>query len=58
MRQVILIAAGCAFIFSLVGCETIKGLGKDVENTGKNIQEALSKNKGGVNRQAEYHNRK
>lgn len=47
MRQVILIAAGCAFIFSLVGCETIKGLGKDVENTGKNIQEALSKNKGG-----------
>jgi predicted small secreted protein len=47
MRQIIFIVAGCAFIFSLVGCETIKGLGKDVENTGRNIQEALSKDKGG-----------
>ena len=47
MRQVILIATGCAFIFSLIGCETFKGLGKDVENTGRNIQEALSKDKGG-----------
>ena len=46
MRQVIFIAVGCAFIFSLVGCETLKGLGKDFENTGKNIQEVLSKNKG------------
>ncbi len=47
MRQIIFIAAGCAFVLSLVGCETIKGLGKDVENTGKNIQEVLSKDKGG-----------
>ena len=47
MRQIIFIVAGCDFIFSLVGGETIKGLGKDVENTGRNIQEALSKDKGG-----------
>ena len=47
MRQIIFIAVGCAFIFSSVGCETIRGLGKDVENTGRNIQEALSKDKGG-----------
>ena len=47
MRQIILVVAGCAFVLSLVGCETIKGLGKDVENTGRNIQQALSKDKGG-----------
>lgn len=47
MRRIIFIAAGCAFVFSLAGCETFKGLGKDVENTGRNIQEALSKDKGG-----------
>ena len=47
MRQIIFIAVGCAFVFSLIGCETFKGLGQDIENTGKNIQEALSKDKGG-----------
>ena len=26
----------------LSGCETLKGLGKDIENTGHNIQNALS----------------
>ena len=47
MRQVIFMAVGIAFVLSLVGCETLKGLGKDVENTGRHIQEALSKDKGG-----------
>ncbi len=47
MRQIIFIAVGCAFVFSLIGCETLKGLGKDVENTGRHIQDALSKDKGG-----------
>lgn len=47
MRQFIFIVVGCALVFSLVGCETFKGLGQDIENTGKNIQEALSKDKGG-----------
>lgn len=47
MRQVIFIIVGCAFVLSLGGCETFKGLGKDVENTGRNIQEVLSKDKGG-----------
>lgn len=46
MGQMILVVVGCAFVFSLAGCETLKGLGKDVENTGRNIQETLSKNKG------------
>ncbi len=30
--------------FSLAGCNTTKGLGQDVENTGKNIQETVDKN--------------
>ncbi|GEM_PF-1799109 len=47
MRQIIFIAVGCAFVFSLIGCETFKGIGKDIENTGRNIQEGLSRNKGG-----------
>ena len=47
MRQIIFIAVGCAFVLSLVGCETFRGLGKDVENTGKTLEQALSKDKGG-----------
>jgi predicted small secreted protein len=30
-------------LFSFVGCETLKGMGKDLENTGGNIQEAAEK---------------
>ena len=30
-------------IIFLAGCETFKGLGKDVENTGKNIQGLFKK---------------
>jgi len=47
MRQIIFAVVGCAFVFTVVGCETIKGIGKDIENTGRNIQEGLSKDKGG-----------
>ena len=31
------------FLIVLAGCETVKGLGKDIENTGDNIQEAAEK---------------
>lgn len=34
-----------ASFLMLAGCETTEGLGKDVENTGKNIQETVEKNK-------------
>ena len=33
-----------ASVLMLTGCETTQGLGKDVENTGKNIQETVEKN--------------
>ena len=46
MRQVIFMAVGIVFVLSLVGCETLRGLGKDIENTGRNIQKGLSKDKG------------
>ena len=36
-----LILLGLIFV---VGCETIKGAGKDIENTGKNIQEISTPN--------------
>lgn len=38
MRKIMLIMAGLAVITSLVGCNMYRGLGKDVEDTGKNIQ--------------------
>ena len=28
----------------LTGCETFKGLAQDIENTGRNIKDALNKN--------------
>ena len=31
------------FLLSSGGCEMTRGLGKDIENTGKNIQRALNK---------------
>jgi predicted small secreted protein len=34
-----------ASVLVLAGCETTQGLGKDVENTGQNIQETVEKNK-------------
>ena len=29
-------------VFFMVGCETVRGLGKDLENTGENIQAIVS----------------
>lgn len=39
--QWIISLAFVAAIFT--GCETVKGAGKDIENTGQNIQKALTK---------------
>lgn len=38
-----LVIAGLLAV-SLVGCNTAKGAGKDLENTGINIQETVDKN--------------
>lgn len=31
-------------LLSLMGCNASKGLGKDIENTGQNIQDTVDKN--------------
>lgn len=42
MKRIILGLLCGLFIMSLIGCETAKGVGKDIENTGQNIQEGVS----------------
>lgn len=41
--SLLLIALMVAVLLS--GCETIKGLGKDIENTGRNISDGFSQSK-------------
>lgn len=45
MKNLSIILVGCFLLASLVGCETTRGMGKDVENTGENIQDAVEKNR-------------
>ena len=42
MKNVVLLTV-CLFVVvvSFIGCETIKGIGKDIANTGDNIQDAV-----------------
>ncbi|MCK5581294.1 MAG: hypothetical protein KAJ18_08475 [Candidatus Omnitrophica bacterium] len=42
MKKVFLFIACLFVVWTLVGCETFKGIAKDVENTGKNIGGFLS----------------
>lgn len=35
------LAVICAFCFFLTSCETIKGVGRDIENTGEAIDDAV-----------------
>ena len=44
MRKLLVVVMSCAVLTYLTGCETTKGAGKDIENTGKNIQETVDKN--------------
>lgn len=43
MKKLMLIALGVVFTASLIGCETIRGVGKDIQNTGANIGKAVNK---------------
>ena len=43
-KALVMYALIFAVLTTVVGCEASKGLGKDVENTGKNIQETVDKN--------------
>lgn len=43
MQKCYLLIAGVAVLAILCGCETIKGFGKDVQNTGDNIQDLVNR---------------
>lgn len=43
MRKFILFLLAGIFMVTLIGCETAKGVGKDVENTGQNIQQGIDR---------------
>ena len=40
MKRVIAMALMLMFMSALTGCETMKGLGKDIENLGESMQES------------------
>ena len=39
MQKILLVIAAAMMVFTLAACETMKGLGKDVEDAGEWIQE-------------------
>ena len=45
MKKAVLFFACIAFLAVLTGCETMKGAGKDLQNTGDNIWEAITRKK-------------
>ena len=44
MNNRILLSLLVLSFVTMIGCEASKGVGKDLENTGKNIQDAVDKN--------------
>jgi predicted small secreted protein len=44
MKNVIVFIMGIIVLGSLVGCNTTKGAGEDMEQTGRNIRETVDKN--------------
>jgi entericidin B len=44
MNKIGLLCLGVVLTATLVGCNTMKGAGQDVENTGKNIKETVEHN--------------
>lgn len=43
MRKLLLIIVLLVMSISVMGCETIKGVGKDLQNTGDNIWDVVTK---------------
>ncbi|MBI3252696.1 MAG: entericidin A/B family lipoprotein [Candidatus Omnitrophica bacterium] len=43
MKSVILAIAALGLTVVLAGCETVKGLGRDISNTGSAVENALAK---------------
>ena len=45
MKKILILFVGVILVSTLIGCETVKGIGKDIENTGDNIWEGLNRGK-------------
>ena len=45
MKKIYLMLSFLAIAVLLNGCETVKGVGQDIQNTGDNIWEAVTKDK-------------
>jgi predicted small secreted protein len=41
LRKIILLVLLAGFIFSMVGCQTVKGLGEDVKSVGEAGEEVV-----------------
>ncbi len=44
MKRTLIALIACVGIISLVGCNTFRGAGQDVENTGKNMKDVVNHN--------------
>ncbi len=44
MKDLILILIVGVLLTSVIGCNMVKGAGKDVENAGKSVQKTVDKN--------------
>jgi len=44
MAKEIMLSVLIISVIALAGCNASKGFGKDIENTGKNIQDTVDKN--------------
>jgi predicted small secreted protein len=44
LKNLMVMLMGIIVLSSLVGCNTTKGAGEDIEQTGKNIRETVDKN--------------
>ena len=44
MKIILLLLVGFVIVTTLASCETVKGIGKDIENTGQNVGDLLSGN--------------
>ncbi|NNI03540.1 entericidin EcnAB [Pasteurella multocida] len=43
MKKIIAIFLSATFAFALTTCETTKGVGKDIQNAGEKLEQAVSK---------------
>ena len=43
MKQFILLAVLVMMVSTLVGCETVRGLGQDIRNTGENLKDLVDR---------------